>query len=78
MVEEPAEQREVGDNLKIREQDFTVVAWGIGGPAMSAEEVEERDLPVPGREENIFWGFADNRRAGNREEIAGNFDITTL
>jgi hypothetical protein len=50
--EEPAEEGEVGDN--VGQEDGTVVARGIRGPAVVAEELKEGGLQVRRRREDVF------------------------
>ena len=54
MKQTPVEEGKIVYHL--REDDGTVVAWGIYGPAVLEEELEEGELPVRGRGKNIPWG----------------------
>ena len=72
MIQEPVEEGEVGDHF--REEDGTIIAWSVYGPAMVDEKFEEGKLPVRGRVKDFVRSLADNGRA-NGKEIACDVGI---
>ena len=68
---------EVGFVDHPREENGTVVAWGIHGPAMLEEKFEEGDLLVQGCIKDVVRGVAEDGSA-NGEEVVCNVDIANV
>ena len=75
MTQKPVE--EVGFIDHPREENGTVVGWGIHGPAVLEEKFEEGDLLVQGCIKDIVRGEAEDGSA-NGEEVACNVDIANV
>ena len=68
---------EVGFIDHLREENSTVEAWGIHGPAVLEEKFEEGDLLVRGRVKDVVRGVAENGRA-NGKEVACDVDVAKV
>ena len=69
--QEPLEEGDFGEHF--RQEDGTVEAWCIYGPAIADQKFEEGKLLIRGRGKNIFRSLADDRRASG-EEVACDVD----